>query len=202
MSRNVIYLGAALALAACAQPLAPTLSSSDETTWSNQVTALGALGTGAALPTTSTATYSGLVGASLSDVGTLLAEIELTADFANDGISGIMQDANILNSPSSDLPDQSLKGSIDLTGSIDRPNKALAATGTGVLTAVGKAKGFGVNINLDMTVDVDGTFRTSNGTDMDTITGTVDISGTASGPFGSSGGSFSGTGADFYAEEQ
>lgn len=202
MSRNVIYLGAALALAACAQPLTPTLNSSDETTWSNQVTTLGALGTGAALPTTSSATYSGLVGASLSDVGTLLAEIELTADFANDGITGIMQDANILNSASSELPDQALSGSIDLAGSIDRPNKTLSATGSGTLKAVGKANGFGVPVNLNMDVDVDGTFRSSNGTDMDTITGTVDFSGTASGPFGSSGGSFSGSGADFYAEEQ
>lgn len=200
MSRNILFLGAALALGACAQPLAPTLNSSDETTWNNQIASLGALGTGAAMPTTSSATYSGLVGASLSDVGTLLAEIELTADFANDGISGAIQNANILNS--SEIEDQALGGSIDLAGSIDAPNKTMSASGSGTLTAVGKVNGFGVKVNLNMDVDVDGTFRTSNGTDMDTITGTVDISGTASGPFGTDGGDFSGSGAEFYAQEQ
>lgn len=200
MSRHIIYLGAALALTACAQPLAPTLNSSDETNWNNQVATLGALGTGATMPTTSNATYSGLVGASLSGVGTMLGEIELTADFASSGITGEIKNANILNS--SEIDDQALGGSIDLTGTIDATNKTLAASGSGTLTAVGVVNGFGVKVNLDMDVDVDGTFRTSNGTDMDTITGTVDISGTASGPFGTSGGDFSGSGAEFYAQEQ
>ena len=175
-------------LAACAEPIPPTLDETDVIASKVRYLELDALPetAGADMPTTGTADYRGRLWADLEGDtdGSVLADLNLSATFDSGSISGRVHNINAFDEDGT--PDQKLGGSIPLSGGIF--GNDMTATGTGTLSGVDS----GFEGDTRATVILGGTFR-SNGGPADTITG--DVSGYGRGDI-----DFTITDGEFYAE--
>lgn len=172
MTRPILALPAALlALTACT-PIPPTITAEQFTAETAELDRTAALPVTALIdmPTSGLTTYSGTIaaiGASDSLMGTLTMDV----DFASSGITGAVQDLNYVKDGT---PDQTLGGSLALTGAVS--GNGMTANATGTLTAVD----YGLKTKMNADIDLTGSFRNDTGI-ADVIAG--DVTGSASGRF-------------------
>ena len=198
---KAILIAALMGLSACASPIPATFDSGDITAFGTTLTSFSSATDSTGITRAGSATYAGLFNADMGSDGNFIGDVSLTANFDDESISGDVTNINLLGNP--DLDDQTLDGSVDVTGTIDKAAGTLAATGAGSLTAVATADGFGLNVDVDVTTTVAGAFKTATSA-ADTIVGTVEISGTITPPAvsGEDPITIDPTTADFYAQEQ
>ena len=166
----------ALALTACATAEAPTMTADEvfaeqvEIARLNEVsvTALGDM------PTSGSASFTGTADGTFtpgSAVDGFIADVTVTANFSDNTIDGSVTNMNAIEAG---LPDQLVRGTLDIDGTID--GNAVSGMATGTITAVDD----GFRGSADANFAFDGSFRDDAGT-ADAIAGSV--TGRADGDF-------------------
>jgi len=193
MKKGIAFTLIAGSLAACVKPIPPTFSATDVITSQTTYTTLAALPATsiAAMPIAGTGTYTGRIAGDLTggDVGggSFLGDLTLAVDFASAGITGSAQNINIIDEFG--VPNQTLGGTLGVTGAVAGNNMTAGASGSLSAVAVIPGTSIGVSGSVDMSLLLGGAFRT-NIVAADTITGGVTGIGTGDIAFGVTNGTF------------
>lgn len=194
MKKTITSLGCILAVSACATATPPSFTASDVDKFTTDLSYVDGLGNASSMPTSGSASYSGLIGASISgEPGSLIGNINLNANFTASGGTVVGQIANMNILDFDGIDDQEMGGSVSLSGTIT--GTTLEATGQDTFTAVAE----GTNVKLVSDVTINGQFKDDKAT-ADAIVGGMSIDGTIVLPFGQGEEDFSATtgGTDFY----
>lgn len=192
MKRFIAFTLVAGSLAGCAKPIPPTFTATDVIDAQTTYNTLAALPPTAPafMPTAGTGTYTGLIGGDFTgpDVGgSFLGDLTLDVDFAASSITGEAANINVIDNLGD--PDQTLGGTLDVTGTV--VSNFITADASGRLTGVADIEGtnFSVTGKVDVELVLGGTFRTDT-VAADTITGGVTGTGTGDFVFGVTNGEF------------
>ncbi len=160
--KTIVALPIVAALSACASPIAPTFVPADLGTTAITNAHVSKL-PDATMPGAGTASYTGRVVAQEANEG-VIGDLALTADFGASTITGTASNLNIIGS--SDIDDQTLAGSLGVSGTI--AGTGMTADMTGNLT--GAAQGFSIGFNADL--NMVGQFKTATNP-ADKVAGTI-----------------------------
>ncbi|WP_342077055.1 hypothetical protein [Yoonia sp. SS1-5] len=159
MPRVLILTASLAAVAACATPNPPTVTSRDVDRAFVEAARVSALPVTAPIDVpTGTVTYDGQIGADLSGdtLGSIVGDMRMDVGFASNRISGSISDINLIDQ--SGRPDQRLGGTLQIAGVEN--SGALDAGASGEISAVDNN---GQALEADMFLDLRGSVRDDRG---------------------------------------
>ncbi|MGC8201609.1 hypothetical protein ACP2AV_02780 [Aliiroseovarius sp. PTFE2010] len=165
MTRTQVFACmAALAASACT-PIPPSITAAEFASETDEMVRAADLSATALMdmPTSGVTTYAGTIAA-LGGSESLMGSLTMDVDFATSDVTGSVTELNYVKNGT---PDQTLGGSLTLTGEVSGTD--LSANARGTLSGV--QSGLRAKMNAD--IDLAGTFRNDTGT-ADLIYGTVD----------------------------